>query len=129
MLRKLSVIVAIIAFAGNAFATTAATSLVTPTTGPSGTLPIQGFNKSNNVGFAYLAGVSGSGATGNDVYSVATKHSQGDKYFSGTSASSYVYQALSSSGVAISNATDAPDLPNTASDSTVTGGFGGWSQM
>lgn len=102
MKKELIVAIAFSLFAVNAFAAA-----------PAG---LQGFTNSKNVDVGYAGNTS--------TYGAATKHTQGDKCYGGTSASSYIWMKNCTAGSALG--TDIPSAPSVPSDSTVQTG---WSSM
>lgn len=118
MFKKLAIAMLVVSCAGSAFAGTAGSTIDTVGV-PTG---IQGFNQSKNVDVAFGTAASGGTGTTNDVYGIATKHKQGDKIYATTSASSYIWFKNSASGTDLTAAMG-PTIPNTPSDSVVSGGF------
>jgi len=89
--------------------------------------PPKGFTPSNNVVWGYVSAANSVGV--NDRYSIATKHTSGDKVYGTTSASGIVYSSTAiGTGTALLS-TNIPTVPPSATDSTMTGGAGGWTAM
>lgn len=88
----------------------------------------KGYTPSNNVKFGYQSASNSVGV--NDRYSIATKHTSGDRVYGTVSASGVIYSSVSGTGIgSVLATTDIPTLPGTSTDSTVTGGAGGWTAM
>jgi len=118
-MKKIFLTIAILAMASNAFA---AGAMVYKS---GGTPPIGiTFMPSKNVFLGYTPDKLG--GADNVVYSISSKNTAGDRIFGGTSASSAVAQSVSSAGTELKN-TDAPDVPKSVSDSTISGGAANWS--
>jgi hypothetical protein len=106
----------------------AGTSFAGATAATVGMSAPKGYTPSNNVKFGYESGVNTVGV--NDRYSIATKHTSGDRVYGTVSASGVIYSSLSGTGIGNTLQTsDIPTLPSTSTDSTVTGGAGGWTAM
>lgn len=118
-MKKIVILLAMLAFASNAFA--AAITYVAGGTPPGGIT----FMPSKNVGLGYLAGTL-AGGTDMVVYSIGSKNTAGDRIYGATNASSAVVQSVSSAGTTMATGF-LPTLPTTVSDSTLTGGAGYWS--
>lgn len=87
--------------------------------------PPKGYTKSNNVTFGYES----AGATTMDRYAISTKHANGDKVYGTVSGSGTIYSSSAvAAGTALTTAHN-PTIPATSTDSTVTGGAGGWTAM
>lgn len=129
MLRKLAIVLAIVAMAANSFAaaTVVTTAISTDATWAAANIK---FTPSKSVILAYLGGTPAD-ATGasNSVYAIAAKNTAGDSAYAATSAStSIVFTKALLAGVPVT--TDSvPTLPTDASDSTISGGAGGWSVL
>jgi hypothetical protein len=83
-----------------------------------------GFTKSNNVLFVYQ-----SAGTPVDRYTIATKNTAGDKTYGTTSASGTIYYSNALGAGTALTAGKQPSIPNSATDSVVTGGASGWVSM
>jgi len=119
MLKKIVLTLAMVAFAANVFAATAAT-IVTP-------VAIK-FVPSKNVTLGYEASAgsaAAAGTTSNSVYAIASKNTAGDKCFATTSSSSAIVWRDAGAGAALT-IDSIPDLPSSPTDSTITGGGTGW---
>lgn len=110
MMKKIIFTLALLAFAGSAFATSAATVDVSG-------LGLTGFNPSNNVKVGY---VSDSGtANASSYYGIASKHAQGNVIFGSTSGSTSIWKKDGTAGTALS--TD--NIPAANSTSAVASGW------
>lgn len=84
-MKKLIVVAAVLMFATPCFAATLVAG--------DGDIPaLEGFQHSKNVSGAYDSETRGSGSSGPDVYSIGTKHSQGNKNYITGSSTTYMYQ-------------------------------------
>ncbi|NVN99052.1 MAG: hypothetical protein HXX17_06975 [Geobacteraceae bacterium] len=108
MLKKITLTLAIIAFAATAFAGTATIAV------PAGIT----FVPSKNVDLGYLPDTLG--GTSSVVYAIGSKNNAGDKIFGATSASSAIGFKTGVPGNALV-AGDVPAAPTTISDSALAG--------
>jgi len=112
MIKKAIMTMALVSFASVAFG---AASIGIPT-------GVTGFNTSNNVKVGY------DNNGGNTVYSISSKHDQGNRIFGTTSASTAIYGTSGTPGTALATS-DNPNTPGSPTDSTMAGGAGNWSAM
>jgi hypothetical protein len=124
MLKKIAVIIAIVAFATNSFAA----AILSSTTDAFKNLGIA-FTPSKSVVLGYEGGIGGAvaGST-KSTYSIASKNTAGDRVYGTTSASTAIVQSVGAAGQSLTD-TDHPTLPTTPSDSTIAGGHGYWSLL
>ena len=131
MLRKIAIILAVIATATNALAaaTVKTGPLLSTDLAAWATANIK-FTPSKSVIMGYQSGLPATDATGTNpsVYSIGSKNSAGDSLFGATSASTSIVFSKSSAGYDLKG-TDLPTLPTDPTDSSISGGAGNWSVL
>jgi hypothetical protein len=115
----ISALLLVLIMAGTSFAAATAATL-------DGANP-KGFVPSHNVNNVYQSAQDPSTQI-NDRYTVATKHINGDKIFGSVSGSGTIYFAAAPTGTILAVGNQ-PTIGGSSTDSTVTGGIGGWSAM